>query len=50
MKISLDHFQLLYDLADSASAITSLKAKPQFKELFNIFYSKKGVNKHVVKM
>lgn len=49
-EISSDHFHLLYDLADLASEIASLKAQPQFEVLFSYFDSKKGVNKLVEKL
>lgn len=49
-EISTNHFHLLYDLADLASEIASLKAQPQFEVLFSYFDSKKGSNELVEKL
>ncbi|XP_062581093.1 uncharacterized protein LOC134242906 [Saccostrea cucullata] len=49
-EITSDHFHLLYDLADLASEIASLKSQPQFGVLFSYFDSKKGVNELVEKL
>ena len=49
-EITADCFHLLYDLADPASEIASLKAQPQYKVLFSYFDSKRGVNELVEKL
>ena len=49
-EITADCFHLLYDLADLASEIASLKAQPQYRVLFSYFDSKRGVNELVEKL